>query len=715
MRKRSYQDRNLVYRYYKKFCNLQKRISMLMQSGEFFDLSREIQHRLMRRLKLLFERVQRLAGKQKLRWAGAAMALLLTTFAANAQFNAPVLLSGFNAGNQASPNFVDFDNDGDLDIVIGSYYGDVSYVQNDAGKYAKAVNPFSSVDTYYSAAPAVADVDDDGDLDLIVGGLYGIFQYFQNDADSYSEITGVGNPFDGFDVGYNSAPFIIDVDDDGDLDMISGALDGVISFFENDGSGVFTQMTGVDNPFDAINGGTGCVPRLVDFDEDGDLDLYIGAKYSGAISYFENDGGAYTEITGGDNPFNGVVLPEDNTSPVVLDVDDDADLDLVVGDAYSQVLRFFRNDAGTFTEKRGTPNPFEGLLGLSGGAAPAFSDIDNDGDLDLLIGEKYGSLRYFQNTNEGFIPNLGDIAFDTIPSNLAKPAFADADDDGDEDMVVGAYDGSLYYFSKEGANDLVELTGTGNPFNGIDVNVYSSPAFSDIDEDGDLDLFVGSKISAYPDPTVGFMSYFRNVSGEFVEQTGAANPFESMLLTDTIASGLNPAFIDMDRDGDMDLFVGSKYGYGIQYYVNDGGAFTLAEGDDNPLNGVNFGYSLSPAFADLDEDGDLDLYVGASSYYGDGQVFYFENTQGPPVAVPAITDIKGTIDIYSYGLTLVVDPGNQILERVEVYSLSGQVVRTVDLKQQGRYELNLPEARPGLYIVRAFSDGKPTTEKVMLK
>ena len=173
------------------------------------------------------------------------------------------------------------------------------------------------------------------------------------------------------------------------------------------------------------------------------------------------------------------------------------------------------------------------------------------------------------------------------------------------------------------------------------------------------------------------------------------------------------AFADLDRDGDLDLFIGEKYG-SILFYQNDGGTFVRVDGTGNPFNGLMFDAYPVPEFVDIDNDGDLDLFVG--SKYGDvGTVYFVENTQGPPVDLPSAITETGSIKIYSHGTTLVVDAGMQNLERIEVYSLSGQVMRAVDLNQQGRYELNLPEAKPGLYIVRAYSDGQPTTNKVVLK
>ncbi|WP_246844039.1 VCBS repeat-containing protein, partial [Hydrocoleum sp. CS-953] len=86
----------------------------------------------------------------------------------------------------------------------------------------------------------------------------------------------------------------------------------------------------------------------------------------------------------------------------------------------------------------------------------------------------------------------------------------------------------------------------------------------------------------------------------FEERTGTANPFNGV----DVGFNSTPTFADIDGDGDLDVFIGES-DRNINYFENDGsGNFTEVTGSGNPLNNVNVGVSSAPTFADIDGDGD---------------------------------------------------------------------------------------------------------------
>ena len=206
------------------------------------------------------------------------------------------------------------------------------------------------------AAPALVDLDNDGDMDLVSGDDSGTLLYFENTGASttpnFVPRTGTANPFDGFDVGSDSAPVFGDLDADGDMDVVVGEKDGKLNYFENTGTStapVFVQRTGSANLFDGFSIGGYSKPALGDLDNDGtlrprpsidktatarflslagDLDLVLGDDY-GKLNYIENTGTStapvFVQRTGSANPFDGVDVGQ-QSAPVLGDLDGDGTL-----------------------------------------------------------------------------------------------------------------------------------------------------------------------------------------------------------------------------------------------------------------------------------------------------------------------------------------------------------------------------------------------------
>jgi hypothetical protein len=254
----------------------------------------------------------------------------------------------------------------------------------------------------------MADIDGDGDLDLVVGAGDGSLVYYENigtaAAPQYALRTGVANPFDGIDAGDASAPALADLDGDGDMDLMLGAADGTLRYFENLGTAIaplYQERSGTDHPLDGADVGLASAPVFADLDGDGDLDAIVG-DHAGALHYFENTGSAttpiYRERVGVANPLDGVVVGA-MSRPALVDLDGDGDLDVLVGES-GGTLQFFENTgsgvAPQFEARTGLENPFAGI-GFGPSSAPVFADIDGDGDADLVLGEGDGTIRLFAN------------------------------------------------------------------------------------------------------------------------------------------------------------------------------------------------------------------------------------------------------------------------------------------------------------------------------
>ncbi|MBL4649840.1 MAG: VCBS repeat-containing protein, partial [Aureispira sp.] len=177
----------------------------------------------------------------------------------------------------------------------------------------------------------------------------------------------------------------------------------------------------------------------------------------------------------------------------------------------------------------------------------------------------------------------------------------DIDGDGDFDLFQGDYDGSTHFIENISTNSSPTFTtATTNPFGIPDIGDLNDHAFVDIDSDGDMDLFM-SNGDNLPD-----IYFFENIGTAYIpsfSSTPTLNPF-GLVKTNF---NRHPVFVDIDNDGDMDLFFGELYG-NIHYYENTGSTSNPAFSTHlaNPFGLVDIGHSFTPDFVDIDGDGDMD-------------------------------------------------------------------------------------------------------------
>ncbi|WP_417449880.1 VCBS domain-containing protein [Kordiimonas sp.] len=317
------------------------------------------------------------------------------------------------------------------------------------------------------------------------------------------------NPF--YDNTYSNqytAPTMVDIDNDGDIDLFVGFgnAGAGIRFWENDGSGDFTEQTGANNPFNGVDFGTRAAPTFADIDGDGDKDAFVGIN-DGTVRFFENTGSAatpsFTERTDSDNPLN--VLDVGSKAALAFgDLDNDGDLDAFAGQGDGS-FTFFRNDGNddnaNFTEVSGSSNPLDGV-DLSSTSSIELIDMDNDGDLDAVLGQNSGDISYFENTGSTNSASFTERTGDDNPLNdvsvyyISNVALGDIDGDSVYEAVVGAFseDDLLTYDFTVGQSIDVAVTPVNDPsvITGTDartINEGSTSISGDLissDPDGDI-------------------------------------------------------------------------------------------------------------------------------------------------------------------------------------------------------------------------------------
>ena len=561
-------------------------------------------------------------------------------------------LGGFN---QPRPQIRDIDGDGDQDLFIQEYSGRIIFFEN-VGTPHKALfqwrsNAFQGLEAgeWYR----FTDLDSDGDADLLTEEIFSYIRYYRNEgslteprfvlaADSLRDVNG-----DPIFSDRQNIPNITDIDCDGRLDLLIGRLTGTITQYSEVGrdENGLPRFIHVTDRFQNIEivakfGPGGALPgripggnpagslhgantlALADLDADGDTDLFWGDFFEAGLLYIENEGTCKRPDLGGEPiqfPPNNPLLTSGYNAPALADMDADGDLDMLVGvlggafnpnrTTIDNLYYLEHTMAGEFEIRT---SRFLTSIDVGSESVPVFVDLDSDGDYDLLVSNKIdqsgrttGHMFLFENTGSARVPEFELRGTMPIEGSFHySPAFGDLDGDGEVDMILGNWRANLaLYWGRNGefkSDSTFDVT--------LTRGTNGAPALVDIDADGDLDLFVGE--------ASGELNFYRN--------RGSATRPEFVLESESY-DGIDvgrrsvPRFVDLDRDGDQDLILGSESN-GIQVYRNDGTAtepkFTLV--GQLPVDVPPYAV---PAFVDIDADGDLDLFVGGNG----GGVLYFEN------------------------------------------------------------------------------------------
>lgn len=324
------------------------------------------------------------------------------------------------------------------------------------------------------------------------------------------------------------------------------------------------------------------------------------------------------------------------------DIDNDGDLDFIIMGSEStnsdKLTVLYTNDNGVFTVVPNTPFP-----GLYNGDV-AFFDADNDGDEDLILtGEDNNNIattRLYLNDGNGDFTKVSPNPFKDLGGS--KIGITDFDNDGDNDVILNGVNWNLApalsttLYKNDGNGIFTEDSGQT-----FDVAWNGSVTLSDIDGDGDDDLLLTGR------DFVNYMPLTRlytNDNGTFnlVENT----PFENVMFGAAL-------FFDFDQDGDDDLLItgqeGSDFNPSTTLYRNDQGIFT--EITQHPFPNVHWS---DIGLSDVDSDGDNDLLLigykqeGDNSFVPSTQLFIADGpeTYTPATEEPFIDIAEGSISLF---------------------------------------------------------------------
>ncbi|MEO5643453.1 MAG: T9SS type A sorting domain-containing protein [Bacteroidia bacterium] len=571
------------------------------------------------------------------------------------------------------------------------------------------------------------------------------------------------NNINPINISWVDVPAIRDVDGDGDLDILNYGTNGIqVEFYKNRSLelygvcdslnyiletlcwGEFTESA--NDPSITLN--TPCAPppvhsnnpehiahagsclECINTNGDNDVDLLVGDLSNIHINLIRNGGSNNFALCDSVDAF----YPGYDTAMAIeifgcgyqVDVNNDGKRDLLFSPNVwnsSENIRsvWYYENTGTnsavhshFIQRNFLQ---EKMIEVGESAAPVFFDYDGDGDEDLFIGTRgyYSSsgipdcmLACYKNTGNALNPvftllttDFAGIYASGINMNGMAPAFGDLDGDGDKDLLIGDVNGKMNFFRKDPGND-TNFVLAQSFYMGIDVGSYAAPQIADVDRDGKNDLLIGEQ--------TGNINYYHNDGTSAAPVFNLVTPlFGNVNVTQAgFTTGYSTPFL-YDDNGHYVLLAGSERGFLFRFDNIDGnlaGNFSLT---DSLYVSAYEGGKISPAAADLNSDGKMDVVIGnlaggVSLFYGDNTIAIEEHAAATKFELypnPAASQVTLEISDFKNGSFL------------EIFDLTGKKIISEFISSK---QTILPAERlsNGIYICTVTNSSGFTTSKKLV-
>ena len=528
------------------------------------------------------------------------MPLLLSVLFVKAQFGPPNEISKSNSHPSAILS-IDLDDDGNVDILTNSQNNNkVVWFKNlGSGVFSEQkiiTNNAMSVKSVYAI-----DIDSDGLVDVLsASSIDDKIAWYKN----------LGNGVFGTQqiISLNAdgakCVYAIDIDRDGFVDVISASYnDDKIAWYKNLGAGVFgvEQIINIidtdGNPWNASNGNADGVSSIFtkDLDNDGDMDVLFASIGDDKVAWYKNNGDGTFHFT------QEIItnLTDGASSIHSSDIDNDGDFDLVSTSANDGIIAWHENlGGGIFISHMNVSESPRGVFLIF------LSDLTNDGKLDVISASfRDNKIVWFKNLGNGNFGSQQIITSDVNFVNQTGSIYSvDIDNDGDYDVLSASGGDNKIAWYRNIGNGVFDATQQIITTNALQArSVYSV----DIDNDGDFDVLSASwldnKIAWYENLGNGIFGIQQNIS---TNTMGAVCVYGA----------------DLDNDGDFDVLSGSAADQKIAWFENLGNGLFGAKQILADASGLK-----SVTAVDLNSDGSLDILY---TLYNADKIIYIKNLGG---------------------------------------------------------------------------------------
>lgn len=611
--------------------------------------------------------------------------------------------------------------------------------------------PLLDMNVTWLDIPTIADIDVDGDLDILSFGFgepYKLDYHINKSMEmGYScdslifqlDPNGCWGNFD-----KNSGSCIINIKSCriGNPDSSQGSADNHEWFKKSPAS--------TDNNHRASTRNGGDCSLCLDLDADGDMDLLTGELSCCNIFALTNTGTQQSaNITSVDMNFPSDNIPVNiNAFPCgyYIDLNNDNKRDLVVCPNASSIsldiesIWYYKNigaDNSPVFSRQTRSFLQEDMIDVGTGSDPVFFDFDNDGLSDLLI-SNYTMISDSCPTSNSFnvyaFKNIGSATnpmFDLIDNDYANLSsqlpnysskhltFGDLDGDGDQDMIIGDYNGFLHYFENTGGMGPANFSSAppilnypDNTSAPIDVGGYATPQLIDADRDGDLDLIIGER--------AGNLNYYQNIGTTTTPSFAfITNSFGGVDVLIPCCTGYSVPFM-YDSAGSYKLLVASEANINIQnsmghiwLYKNiDGnlsGNFTLA---DSLYQNIWEGTHMTVNGKDINNDGYMDLIFGNDC---GGVALFTGDTLTTGIAETNNQSFDFTIYPNPFYETATLNITNSSFNdyRLSIYNIFGQEIYS-ETFHNSSFVINKEGLTSGIYSCEIKSENINKIKKLIL-